>query len=86
MLTSTDTQWSQFQQILTDHVDNVDFCYYSWECFALLVQQLNSDKTNVYMFVNILGLVSIPAEKKEYSKLLFHSKSKYYIEICYVYK
>lgn len=77
MLTSTDTQWSQFQQMLTKHVDNVDFCYYSWECFASLVQQLNSDETNVYMFVNMLGLVSIPTEKKENSKLLFYNKSAY---------
>lgn len=77
MLTSTNIQWSQFQQMLTDHVENLDFCYYSWECFASIVQQLNADKTNVYIFINLLGMVKIPTEKKENDKLLFHNNSMY---------
>lgn len=77
MLTTTNIQWAQFQQMLTDYVTNLDFCYYSWECFALIVQHLNSDKTNVYMFTNILGMVKIPGGKKEDDKLLFHNKSAY---------
>lgn len=77
MLTTTNIPWSQFQQMLNDYVENVDFCYYSWECFASIVQHLNSDKTNVYMFTNLLGLVQIPAEKKEIDKLLFQNNSTY---------
>lgn len=78
MLTSTDIQWSQFQHLLIEHVEHLDFCYYSWECFASIVQQLDTNKTNVYMFTNILGLVKIPARKNnEDYKLLFHSNSMY---------
>jgi len=77
MLTTTDVQWSEFQQMLTDYLNNLDFCYYSWECFASIVQQLNSDKTNVYMFTNLLGMVRIPVEKKDDDKLLFHNNSMY---------
>lgn len=87
MLTTTNIQWSQFQQMLKDYVENVDFCYYSWECFASIVQQLNSDKTNVYMFTNLLGLVKIPAGKKEDDKLLFQNNSTYiYIYIIWIKK
>lgn len=77
MLTTTNIQWSEFQKMLTDYVENVDFCYYSWECFASIVQQVNSDKANVYMFTNLLGLVKIPAGKKKDDKLLFHNNSMY---------
>lgn len=77
MLTTTNIQWSQFQQILNDYVDNLDFNYYSWECFASIVQQLDSDKTNIYMFTNLLGMVKIPSDNEKDSKLLFHSNSKY---------
>lgn len=77
MLTSTDVQWSQFQDALAEYVDNLDFCYYSWQCFASLVHRLDSDKTNVYMFTNLLGLVKIPSEKTEADKLLFYSNSTY---------
>lgn len=84
MLTSTDTEWSQFQKILTNYVEHLDFCYYSWECFASIVQQLDTDKTNVYMFTNLLGLVKVPAEKKEHDKLLFHSNSMYTIILIFM--
>lgn len=77
MLTSTDAQWSQLQQMLTKYVEHLDFCYYSWECFASIVQRLDTDKTNIYVFTNLLGLVKVPAEKKQDDKLLFHSKSMY---------
>lgn len=77
MLTSNNIQWSQFQQLLTDYIGNLDFCYYSWQCFASIVPHLNADKTNIYMFTNLLGLVKIPAGKKEDDKLLFHNNSKY---------
>lgn len=76
MLTSNNIQWSQFQQMLANYIDNLDFCYYSWECFATIVKQLNTDKTNIFMFTNLLGLVKIPAEKKENDKTLFHNNSK----------
>lgn len=77
MLTTSDIQWSQLQQMLTSHIENLDFCYYSWECFASIVEQLNLETTNVYMFTNLLGLIKIPTEKKEDDKLLFHNISMY---------
>lgn len=78
MLTTTNIQWSQFQLMLADYIEHLDFCYYSWECFASIIQTLDTDKTNYYMFTNLLGLIKIPAEKKE-DKLLFHSNSMYKI-------
>lgn len=79
MLTTTDIQWSQFQQMLSNYVEHLDFCYYSWECFASIIETLNTDKTNYYMFTNLLGFIKIPGEKKEDDKLLFHSNSMYKI-------
>lgn len=76
MLTSNNIQWSQFQQMLIDHTENLDFCYYSWQCFASIVQQLNVENTNIYMFTNLLALVKIPSGKKEDDKLLFYNNSK----------
>lgn len=76
MLTTTNIQWSQFQQMLNNYTENLDFCYYSWECFASIVQHLNTHKTNVYMFTNLLGMIKIPTGKKENDKLLFHNNSK----------
>ncbi|XP_025407658.1 nucleolar complex protein 4 homolog B isoform X1 [Sipha flava] len=73
MLSATDVQWSQLQVMLTDHVENLDFCYYSWECFASIALQLDVKTMNVYIFTNLLGLTKIPNEKKEDDKLLFHS-------------
>lgn len=77
MLTTTNIQWSQFQEMLTNYVENLDFCYYSWECFSSIVQHLNTDKTNIYMFTNLLGFIKIPNEKKEDDKLLFKNNSEY---------
>jgi len=82
MLTTTNIQWSQFQQLLTNYVEYLDFCYYSWECFSSIVQHLNTDKTNVYMFTNLLGFIKIPTEKKEDDKFLFKNNSRY---IMYIY-
>lgn len=75
MLGTTNVQWSQFQQMLTEYIEYVDFCYYSWECFASIVSHLNMDTTNVYMFTNLLGLVKIPANKTEDNKIMFHNSS-----------
>jgi hypothetical protein len=77
MLSATDVQWSQLQVMLTDHVENLDFCYYSWECFASIALQLDVKTMNVYIFTNLLGLTKIPNEKKEDDKLLFYSLSMY---------
>ncbi|XP_060840353.1 nucleolar complex protein 4 homolog B [Rhopalosiphum padi] len=76
MLTTTNIQWSQFQQLLTNYVEYLDFCYYSWECFSSIVQHLNTDKTNVYMFTNLLGFIKIPTEKKEDDKFLFKNNKR----------
>jgi len=67
--------------MLTIYIDNLDFCYYSWEYFASIVHQLKADAKNVNMFTNLLGLVKIPDDKKKDYKLLFHSNSMY-ICIC----
>lgn len=75
MLTSANITWSQFQQMLIDYITNLDFCYYSWECFASIIRQLDADKTNTYMFTNLLGLVRIPADKNDDDNLMFYNKS-----------
>ncbi|XP_050428281.1 nucleolar complex protein 4 homolog [Adelges cooleyi] len=73
VLTCTNVQWSQLQKILSDYLEYLDFCYYSWECFASIVKELDTDKTDVFMFINILGLVPIPGSREKKQNLLFQN-------------